>query len=206
MKIIQVKHPLIEHSLTILRKNETRSPEFRQHASIVSKILIVEATKRLQTTDVTVETPLTETVGQELSEQTVVVPVLRAGLAMLFAAQDILLNVSVGFLGMERDEKTAIAREYYQKLPALIKKHHVIVLDPMLATGGSIDETVSALERKGAESTTLVCVVAAPEGIKRIENKYPNTTLVVGAIDSHLDESKYIVPGLGDFGDRYFGT
>jgi len=204
--IVQVRHPLIDHSLTILRKRETQAPEFRQHASIVSKILIVEATRTLNTGDLSIETPLAEMTGQVIDEQTVVVPVLRAGLAMLFAAQDLLLNVSVGFLGMERDERTAIAREYYQKLPALIEKHHVMVLDPMLATGGSLDETVTALMRKGAKSSTLVCIVAAPEGIERIAEKYPDTTLVVAAIDSHLNDDKYIVPGLGDFGDRYFGT
>jgi uracil phosphoribosyltransferase len=205
-KLTKVSHPLVEHSLTILRNKNTTTTEFRRHASIISKILLVEATKQLKLIPEPIETPLAPMEGKKLQEEIVVVPVLRAGLAMLFAIQDFLPAASVGFMGLERDEKTAQAREYYQKLPKLFASHQVIVLDPMLATGGSLDETVAVLKEKGARQITLVCIVAAPEGINRIQKRYPEVAIVTAAIDDHLNTQKFIVPGLGDFGDRYFGT
>ncbi|MDA0991067.1 MAG: uracil phosphoribosyltransferase [Verrucomicrobia bacterium] len=204
--LIDVNHPLLDRSLTILRDRRTSTGEFRQHASIVSHILLTEATRQLRTTPVTIATPLAEVQGSQLDEQVVVVPVLRAGLAMLLAIQDMLPSVSVGFVGLERDEETAVAREYYQKLPPLSDTHQVFVLDPMLATGGSLDDTVDILIRKGCRNITLVCIVAAPEGITHIRKKHPGVTMVIAAIDDHLNDQKFIVPGLGDFGDRYFGT
>jgi uracil phosphoribosyltransferase len=201
-----VKHPLIGHSLTILRDRETKTAAFRQHAKIVSTLLVVEAAKTIATTTQRIETPLAPMDGEVLSEKVVVVPVLRAGLAMLFAAQDLLLDVPVGFLGLERDEKTAVAREYYQKFPECLEGYRALVLDPMLATGGSLDETVCAVERRGCKDISLVCVVAAPEGIERVMQSHAHVSLYTGAVDTCLDENKYIVPGLGDFGDRYFGT
>ncbi len=207
MKNIQVvSHPIIDQSLTILRDKNTGTEEFRRHAGIVSKLLLMEATKSFGTVPHRVETPLAPFAGKRITEETIVVPVLRAGLAMLFALQDFLPSVSVGFIGLERDEKTAIAREYYQKLPQIFSSHTVIVLDPMLATGGSFDDTVSALKIKGATHILCVCIVSAPEGIARIEQKHPDVTLYTAAIDESLNEKKYIIPGLGDFGDRYFGT
>jgi uracil phosphoribosyltransferase len=167
---------------------------------------MAEATRTLTTKAVDVETPLTTTVGTELCEKVVVVPVLRAGLAMLFAAQDLLLDVPVGFLGLERDEETAVAREYYQKFPGRMEGYRALVLDPMLATGGSLDDTVTAVKQRGCTAITLVCVVAAPEGIARVTKSHPDVELYTAAIDERLDERKYIIPGLGDFGDRYFGT
>ncbi len=204
--VTYVKHPLIEHSLTILRNKETKTEEFRRHAGIVSKILLLEATKNLRVSDSSIETPLAPMVGKQLAEEIVVVPVLRAGLAMLFAIQDFLPSVAVGFIGLERDEKTAIAREYYQKLPKIFATHHVIILDPMLATGGSFDDTVIALKKKGAKRITCVCIVSAPEGVARIEKNHPDVNVYTAAIDKTLNDRKFIVPGLGDFGDRYFGT
>ncbi len=201
-----VNHPLVEHSLTILRDRETKTAAFRQHAKIVSTLLAIEATRDLTTVPRTIETPLAPMQGVSLDEKVVVVPVLRAGLAMLFAAQDLLLDVPVGFLGLERDEKTAVAREYYQKFPSRLDGYRALVLDPMLATGGSLDETVSAVVKRGCVDISLVCVVAAPEGISRVMQSHANLDLYIGAIDERLDERKYIVPGLGDFGDRYFGT
>ncbi|RMF85626.1 MAG: uracil phosphoribosyltransferase [Nitrospinota bacterium] len=205
-KITLVSHPLLEHSLTILRNKETGTVEFRRHASIISKILLVEATRQLEVVEERIETPLAAMAGRRLADEIVVVPVLRAGLAMLFAIQDFLPAASVGFIGLERDEQTAQAHEYYQKLPRLFTSHKVMVLDPMLATGGSLLETVAALQEKGASQITLVCIVAAPEGIARIQQHYPTVAIVTAAIDDHLDARKFIVPGLGDFGDRYFGT
>lgn len=204
--IIEVHHPLIDHSLTVIRRKETTTEEFRRHAGIISKILLVEVMKNLATTDVKIETPLAPMIGKKLKDEVVVVPVLRAGLAMLFAIQDFLPSVSVGFIGLERDEKTAQAREYYRKLPKLYATHRVLVIDPMLATGGSFDDTVTLLKEKGAKHITIVSIVSAPEGIKRIQKNHPEIIIFTAAIDDHLNAKKYIVPGLGDFGDRYFGT
>ena len=205
-RVTVIDHPLMNHSLTILRDRDTGTATFRQHAKIVSTILVVEAAKRIQTSEREIETPLAPMVGSAISDRVVVVPVLRAGLAMLFAAQDLLLDVPVGFLGLERDEETAVAREYYQKFPGRLDDCRVLVLDPMLATGGSLDDTVTAVKQRGCSDVFLACVVAAPEGIARVLDKHPDVSLYTGAIDERLDERKYIVPGLGDFGDRYFGT
>lgn len=204
--IIEVHHPLIDHSLTVIRRKETGTEEFRRHAGIISKILLVEVMKDLTTANVNIETPLAPMTGKKLKDEVVVVPVLRAGLAMLFAIQDFLPSVSVGFIGLERDEKTAQAREYYQKLPKLYATHRVLVIDPMLATGGSFDDTVTLLKEKGAKNITIVSIVSAPEGITRMQKRHPNVRIFTAAIDDHLDDRKFIVPGLGDFGDRYFGT
>lgn len=201
-----VSHPLVAHSLTILRDKTTSTEVFRRHAGIVSKILILEATKQLALRSVAIETPLTPTKGVTLKDEVVVVPVLRAGLAMLFALNDFLPAVNVGFVGLERDEKTAVAREYYRKLPRLFITHKVLVIDPMLATGGSFDDTLRILKNKGAKHLTVVCVVASQQGIKRLQQNHPNVPIITAAIDARLDDKAYIVPGLGDFGDRYFGT
>ncbi|HCM82860.1 MAG: Uracil phosphoribosyltransferase [Candidatus Gottesmanbacteria bacterium GW2011_GWA2_44_17] len=201
-----VKHPLIDHSLTILRDKKTKTEEFRRHANIVSKILLVEAAKHLPLKNKKIETPLASMTGRILTDEIVVVPVLRAGLAMLFSLQDFLPSVSVGFIGLERDEKTAVAREYYQKLPDIFATHHVFVLDPMLATGGSFDDTITALRAKGGKRISIVCIVSAPAGIERIQKNHPDVEIFTAAVDTSLNSKKYIVPGLGDFGDRYFGT
>ncbi len=201
-----VDHPLLKHSLSILRNRNTTTEVFRHHASIVSQMMITEATKNIPVSEISLMTPLTQTMGNEISNSIVFVPVLRAGISMLFPARDFLPWAAVGFIGLERDEKTAIAHEYYQKFPTDLANKQVLVLDPMLATGGSLGDTVAALIEKGARSISAVCIVAAPEGIDYLNEKYPQVEIFVGAIDSHLDEQKYIVPGLGDFGDRYFGT
>ena len=201
-----VSHPLIDHSLTILRDKDTRTEEFRRHADVVSKILVIEATKQLKLEDRKIITPLAPMVGRELKDDIIVVPVLRAGLAMLFALRDLLPAVSVGFIGLERDEKTAIAREYYLKIPRIFSTHIVFVIDPMLATGGSMDDTILAVKEKGAKRIVGVSVVSAPEGLKRVVDHHPDVPIITAAIDDHLNDKAYIVPGLGDFGDRYFGT
>ena len=201
-----VDHPLLKHSLTILRDKNTETENFRHHAAIVSQIMIVEATKDVPLQKKKIETPITSTQGYFIHESIVFVPVLRAGISMLSPARDFLPWTSVGFIGLERDEETAIAHEYYQKFPRSLKDKRVLVLDPMLATGGSLVDTILALERKGAMNISAVCIVAAPEGIELLQRKFPNVHIYLAAIDSHLNEQKYIVPGLGDFGDRYFGT
>jgi len=206
MKVNVVEHPLVSHSLAVLRDKNTDTAAFRQHAGIVSTILVIEASKNFKTTAKNIETPLAPMQCNVLNDKVVVVPVLRAGLAMLFAAQDLLLDVPVGFLGLERDEKTAVAREYYQKFPENLNGYNALIIDPMLATGGSLDETIEAVKKRGCSDITLACVVAAPEGIECVSKAHPGAVLYTGAIDERLDENKYIVPGLGDFGDRYFGT
>lgn len=204
--ITVVKHPLIDHSLTILRDKNTQTEEFRRHAAIVSKIVILEALEKLKLSNLKITTPLSPMIGKKLTDDVVVVPVLRAGLAMLFALQDFLPAMSVGFIGLERDEQTAVAREYYRKIPGLVTRNRVIVIDPMLATGGSFDDTVRSLKDKGAKRIIIVCIVAAPEGLERVIKNHPDVEIYTAAIDKRLNDKKYIVPGLGDFGDRYFGT
>lgn len=201
-----VDHPLLNHSLTILRDKNTETEIFTRHSAIVSQIMILEATTDISMLEKQIETPLTNTQGYSIQESMVFVPVLRAGISMLFPARDFLPWVPVGFIGLERDEQTAIAREYYQKFPQNLQDKYVLVLDPMLATGGSLVDTIAALEKKDAKKIGVVCIVAAPEGIQLLQQKYPSVQIYTAAIDSHLNELKYIVPGLGDFGDRYFGT
>ncbi|MFQ6610060.1 MAG: uracil phosphoribosyltransferase [Fidelibacterota bacterium] len=201
-----VSHPLLHHSLTIIRKKCTDTEHFRRHTSIISQIMIMEATRKIPLYDTQIETPLGVMTGQEIRDNIIFVPVLRAGLSMLFHARDFLPWAPVGFIGLERDEQTAVAREYYQKFPFDLKEKHVMVLDPMLATGGSLVDTISSLKNKGAGIITTVCIVAAPEGIKRLSETYPDVQIFVAAIDSHLNPEKYIYPGLGDYGDRYFNT
>lgn len=200
------EHPLTLNSLAVLRSRTTDTAAFRRHAAIVSRILLIEATRDMALKPANIETPLAPMEAQVLAEEAVVVPVLRAGLAMLFAVQDFLLDVPVGFLGLERDEETAVAREYYQKLPPRLEGRRVLILDPMLATGGSLDETVSAVSRRKTGRIILVCIVAAPEGVRRLAERHPDVQIVTAALDERLDDRKFIVPGLGDFGDRYFGT
>jgi uracil phosphoribosyltransferase len=205
-QVMVVSHPLIEHSLTILRDKHTKTEEFRRHADVVSKILIIEATRTMFLKDKDIETPLSPFTGKELADDVVVVPVLRAGLAMLFALQEMLPAASVGFIGLERDEKTAIAREYYKKIPVILSTNIVIVVDPMLATGGSMDDTIKAVKEKGAKRIIGVSIVSAPVGIERVTKNHPEVPIITAALDNHLNDKAYIVPGLGDFGDRYFGT
>lgn len=201
-----VDYPLIKHSLTILRDKNTGIEDFRRHAAIVSQIMIMEATKDVPMHEKTIETPVASTQGYSIQESIVFVPVLRAGVSMLFPAKDFLPWAPVGFVGLERDEATAVAREYYKKLPQSLKGKRILILDPMLATGGSLVDTISALDNKAAHVICVVCIVAAPEGIEFLNHKYPEVDIYTAAVDSHLNENKYIVPGLGDFGDRYFGT
>jgi uracil phosphoribosyltransferase len=201
-----IDHPLVKHSLTILRDKHTDTETFRRHTAIVSQIIIMEASKGIKLTKKEIETPLTKVQGFEISRSMVFVPVLRAGISMLVPARDFLPWTPVGFIGLERDEETAVAREYYQKFPDDIENKLVLILDPMLASGGSVSDTITRLKEKGAKRVAIACIVSAPEGIKRINKEHPDVYIFTSAIDDHLNDKKYIVPGLGDFGDRYFGT
>lgn len=201
-----VTHPLIDHSLTVLRDKNCTTAAFRHHAGIVSKILTIEATKHLHLVDKRVVTPLAPYKGKRLKNDVVVVPVLRSGLAMLMELQDFLPAARVGFIGLSRDEKTAQAHEYYQNLPKIFASHTVLLIDPMLATGGSLVESLTMLRKKGAKHISIVCIVSAPDGIGKLKKEFPDVHIFTAAIDEKLNSKKFIVPGLGDFGDRYFGT
>jgi uracil phosphoribosyltransferase len=204
--VIVVEHPLVETALAALRDEQTPTDAFRRHARLLMLILAYRVLDDLPTREISVTTPLEETTGRVLGRSVVFVPVLRAGLAMLDAMTDFVPGSKVGFVGLERDEQTAIARNYYEKLPTQLADADVIILDPMLATGGSALATIELLQRQSAQRISLACVVAAPEGIAAVQEKVPGTRICTAVIDRCLNERKYILPGLGDFGDRYFGT
>jgi uracil phosphoribosyltransferase len=199
-----VDHALAGHLLAQLRSQETAPPVFRTLAKRLALTLALEAIRDLPTTEIAVRTPLEETTGRVLGDL-VAVPILRAGLGMLEAVTELFPEVAVGYIGLERDEASLEPQSYYRKLPP-VKGRHVLVLDPMLATGGSGSAATSAVREGGPRSIRFVCVVAAPEGIKRMEADHPDVPIFTAAIDRQLNERGYIVPGLGDFGDRLFGT
>jgi len=199
-----VDHALAGHLLAQLRAEDTAPPVFRTLAKRLALTLALEAIRDLPTTEVVVRTPLEETTGRVLGDL-VAVPILRAGLGMLEAVTELFPEVAVGYIGLERDEASLEPQSYYRKLPP-VQRRHVLVLDPMLATGGSGSAATSAVKEGGPASIRFVCVVAAPEGIRRMEADHPDVPIFTAAIDRQLNERGYIVPGLGDFGDRLFGT
>lgn len=200
------EHPLVQHHLTILRDVTTQAPAFRRACSGITQVLVAEAAKLLEVEACRVKTPLEETDGGRLAGPVVFVPILRAGLGMLDPAMAIIPGSSVGYIGMERDEETAVASCYYAKMPDLKSASQVFVLDPMLATGGSAVQCIEQLKERGANKLTMICIIAAPEGIECLEAAFPDVPIVAGKIDRQLNEQKYILPGLGDFGDRLFNT
>jgi len=199
-----VDHALAGHLLAQLRSEETAPPVFRTLAKRLALTLALEAIRDLPTTEIAVRTPLEETTGRVLDDL-VAVPILRAGLGMLEAVTELFPEVAVGYIGLERDEASLEPQSYYRKLPP-VEARHVLVLDPMLATGGSGSAATSAVKEGGPVSIRFVCVVAAPEGIRKMEADHPDVPIFTAAIDRQLNEQGYIVPGLGDFGDRLFGT
>jgi uracil phosphoribosyltransferase len=205
MPLVVLNHALAAQILTRLRDKATAPEQFRPLTHALSQILLVEATRDLPTQPITVETPLEATEGSALAEGIVAVPILRAGLGMLDAVMELLPAANVGYLGMQRDEVTAIATSYYAKLPPL-KGRTALLLDPMLATGGSASWAANELYKAGAERVILLCVVAAPEGVQRLLTDFPDLTIVTASQDRELNAHRYICPGLGDFGDRLFGT
>jgi uracil phosphoribosyltransferase len=204
VSVTVVDHALAGHLLAQLRSQETAPPVFRTLAKRLALTLALEAIRDLPTTEVVVRTPLEETTGRVLGDL-VAVPILRAGLGMLEAVTELFPEVAVGYIGLERDEASLEPQSYYRKLPP-VQRRHVLVLDPMLATGGSGSAATSAVKEGGPTSIRFVCVVAAPEGIRRMEADHPDVPIFTAAIDRQLNERGYIVPGLGDFGDRLFGT
>jgi uracil phosphoribosyltransferase len=211
MKVHVANHPLISHKLTVLRDERTDSPTFRRLVEELVTLLAYEATRDVRTESVTIKTPVTTTTGLKLAEpRPVVVPILRAGLGMLEGMTKLLPTAEVGFLGMVRDEKTLQASTYANRLPEDLSGRQCFVLDPMLATGGTLVAAINFLMEKGATDITAICLLSSPEGIKVLEDAFDNSgvpiTLVTGALDEKLNEKGYIVPGLGDAGDRLYGV
>lgn len=205
MAITVINHPAAQHYLSILRDVETPSERFRQVSDILASYVVIEATRDLSLEDYPLNTPLEPVIGKRLAETIVVVPILRAGLGMLQPVVDILPEVEVGFVGLERDEDTALARSYYCKLPPLDGKR-ILLVDPMLATGGSASYAIQFIKERGGEDLRFACIVAAPEGVKAIEEAHPEIPVFTAALDRELNEQKFICPGLGDYGDRLYFT
>ncbi|MFT5836742.1 MAG: uracil phosphoribosyltransferase [Candidatus Azotimanducaceae bacterium] len=199
-------HPLVQHYLTILRDYSTQASEFRRCCKGITEVIMVEVAKSLSVDYLDVTTPLEVTQGARLSSGVVFVPILRAGLGMLDPAMNIIPGSSVGYIGLERDEATAEANCYYSKMPDLSASSQVFVLDPMLATGGSAAQCVEQVKAHGAKRVQMVCIIAAPEGVSAFEDAHPDVPVVAGKVDRQLNDQKYILPGLGDFGDRLFNT
>ena len=207
MSLKIMDHPLIKHKMTILRKKETSSMEFRQITTEIATLMGYEVTRDLELRDIDVETPLEKTVGQEISGKKIsIVPILRAGIGMVDGLLTIVPSARVGHIGMYRDPETLKPVTYYCKLPKDIENRLVILLDPMLATGGTLVEAIDELKAKGATKIKSLNLLAAPEGIKAVQEKHPDVDIYVCEVDRCLNEHGYILPGLGDAGDRLFGT
>jgi uracil phosphoribosyltransferase len=201
-----VDHPLVHDALVALRDKRTTPEHFRRAATRISVLLAAEALRDIPTSALTVETPLGPAPGRRVGRDVVVVPVLRAGLGMLDAVLELVPTARVGHIGLQRDELTAVASRYYSKLPASLDSSYVLVIDPMLATGGSAVAALDLLQHAGATTVRIVCIVAAPEGVALVEQLHPNVAIYTPVVDARLNDHKYIVPGLGDFGDRLYGT
>jgi uracil phosphoribosyltransferase len=205
--VVEVKHPLAQHKLSLLRDKRTSTGDFRRLVNELTTLLTYEATKDLPTEEVRVETPLEWTIVHRISGKKVAVcPVLRAGMGMLDGVLSLVSGARVGFIGLYRNEETLEAVEYFVKFPRDLAVRDAIVLDPMLATGNSSAAAVTAVKEAGGRAITLICIVAAPEGIERLHREHPDVQIVCAAVDRGLNERGYIVPGLGDAGDRLYGT
>ena len=202
----EVRHPCVQHKLALIRDQDTGYKKFRELATEITMFLCYEALKKVKVKSVMVQTPLAETKCYKIAEEMVVVPILRAGVGMLEGILDLVPTARVGFVGMYRDEVTKEPVAYYQKLPEQTKGGLCIVVDPMLATGGSTSAAIQLLKDAGAGTVVVVCIVTCPEGIRAVEGDHPDVEIYTASIDDHLNENKYIVPGLGDAGDRLFGT
>ena len=202
-----VDHPLIKHKLSILRDKNTISKEFRELTSEITSLLLYQATKGLTFSNYNIETPITETTGYKIKlDNIVILPILRAGLGMVKGAQDLMPNARVGYIGMERDHKTHQPVDYYFKIPKVTDSMVFIVLDPMLATGGTMIAAIDKLKDLGVKNIVSVCIISSPEGMNQICNHHQDVKIYTGALDKKLNNNKYIVPGLGDAGDRLYGT
>ena len=206
MPLHLVDHPLVQDALMELRDARTAPPAFRRAANRISVLLAVEALRDVPSAPGGVDTPLGPAEGRVVRGDVVVVPVLRAGLGMLDAVLDLFPAARVGHIGLQRDEATAIASKYYSKLPSDLGNSYVLMIDPMLATGGSAVAAIDLMKAAGARAIRMICIVASPEGMALVERHHPDVPVYTPVVDRHLDARKYIVPGLGDFGDRLYGT
>jgi len=202
-----VEHPLVKHKVSIIRDKNTTVKEFRELVQEIAGLMVYEITRNLPLEEVKVETPITETVAYSLAgKKMAIVPILRAGLGMVDGILQLIPNAKVGHVGLYRDPETLEPVEYYCKLPGDIGERDIFILDPMLATGGSAAAAIELVKRKGGKKITLVCLIAAPEGVEKVHSQHPDVDIYTAALDDHLNDHGYIVPGLGDAGDRLFGT
>ena len=200
MSVTILDHALIQHKLTIMRDKNTSTYIFKQNLDEIAKLMAFEVTRNVSLKDKAIETPVCPMVGKEMDQQIILAPILRAGIGLVDGFRDIIPTAKIGHIGMERDEETLIPREYYAKFPKGIEDSVVIVVDPMLATGGSANMAIENIKQR------LVCLVGAPEGVAAIQKEHPDVDIMLAALDEKLNENGYIVPGLGDAGDRLFGT
>ena len=206
-KVVITDHPLIQHKLTLMRKTSTGSKDFRELLTEITMLMGYEVTKDLQLRDVEIETPIQKTMAKELDgKKLAIVPILRAGIGMVDGFISLIPAAKVGHIGLYRDPETCEPVEYYCKLPQDIGEREVFLVDPMLATGGSATAAIELLRARGAKNIRMINLVAAPEGIAAVHEKYPEVNIYVASVDEKLNDHKYIVPGLGDAGDRLFGT
>ena len=205
MQVIEISHPLKDHYLTIIRDKETDFENFREYSSKLSYLLFIEGTKNISTKTKPIDTPLTSMNGVEIENENVAIAVLRAGLGLVDGVKNLLPSTSFGYIGVQRNEETATPEYYYENLPNLENKN-VFILEPMLATGGSLSFAIEKVKKHNPKSIIALTVISAPEGIERLKEEHNDITLVTAKIDEKLNENWYIVPGLGDMGDRLFGT
>lgn len=205
-KVVIINHPLIEHKLSIIRNKNTDTKTFRENVNEIGSLVTYEITRDLQTKPVEVETPITSTICQVLAKDVVIVPILRAGLGMVDGIQNVIPTAKIGHIGLYRDEITLEPHEYYVKLPKEIVNATILVVDPMLATGGSSVAAITAIKNRGGKDIRFVGLVGCPEGVKALMTAHPDVDIYLVKVDEKLNEVGYIVPGLGDCGDRLFGT
>lgn len=208
MGILHVfNHPLIQHKLTLMREKSTGTKEFRELLEEISMLMVYEVTRDLPTEEIEIETPMGKAKSKVLSgKKLAIIPILRAGLGMTDGVINLIPAARIGHIGLYRDPDSLEPVEYYCKLPSDVARREILILDPMLATGGSVSAAISVAKKRGGEHIRLVCIIAAPEGIARVQKDHPDVNIYVAAVDERLDERGYIVPGLGDAGDRLFGT
>ena len=201
-----LNHPLITHKLTQMRRKETGTKDFRENLDEIAELMAYEVCRDLPVEPVDIETPVAPCTGYQLSKEVVIVPILRAGIGLLDGIRRLVPTAKVGFIGLYRDEKTLQPHEYFAKFPKDLDKAVVMIVDPMLATGGSALASIHSVKERGAKNIKLVCLVGVPEGVRAVQKEYPDVDIYLAALDDHLNENGYIVPGLGDAGDRIFGT
>ena len=205
-KVVVMNHPLISHKLTIMRNKDTKSKDFREALNEIASLMTFDICRDLKTKDVEIETPICKTTCQMLDKDIIIVPILRAGLGMVEGILELIPTAKVGHIGLYRDEETHEPCEYYAKFPVELPNATVIVLDPMLATGGSAAAAITMIKKRGALDIRYIGLVGAPEGVKKLQEEHPDIDIYLAALDEKLNENCYIVPGLGDCGDRLFGT